>query len=353
MVSNVSPEVVLPSTGGVALDEPNTRLMHDLYPPLIGQRIRGLLGVAGLLVVFYLMAYRPLMFLLWPVVAVTILAAANLPMLVVERLAIRRILPDFPWRALPVTIWASGTLCVLHAPDDVGELLLRTRMNATFQQAVARTGRVWLCGLDKRGRGMVRVAGSLGLYPVRRVTSAPRRLGPVVEPTPTGPRPVDEPAVTLILRRLRRQRAFAIVIPCVAVALVAANWLVFPPQRWETPVVIFALACIVLMALAAISRSRSDGRTIRALRRAMAWHSVPFTMGGWVPVEEGRRGHLHGVAVLPDGVRLAVKLPSISTDLAANIRATGTLWLLDEPTAGTTAVAGLPDYPHFGTATIG
>jgi hypothetical protein len=61
---------------------------------------------------------------------------------------------------------------------------------------------------------------------------------------------------------------------------------------------------------------------------------------------------LSGLTMLADGRVVPFRLPKADPSMAANIAATGRLWVAGVPTPGV-AKAGVPGYPVLGTVWLG
>lgn len=83
------------------------------------------------------------------------------------------------------------------------------------------------------------------------------------------------------------------------------------------------------------------------------WHPVPITVTDigfdkpWQPFT------VRGTATLPDGTAVPVRIRGVESDLAANIKATGTLWVIDAPRPGLRTLAGVPGLVLVAQSTFG
>ena len=116
----------------------------------------------------------------------------------------------------------------------------------------------------------------------------------------------------------------------------------------------YDLAC-TLMVVALIALAIPFGvqdwlfwRRVRRLLNSGPWTSVPITLPNLVESFDVAHGH----ATLSDGRTIPVRVRT-SYSLAANIAATGLIWVAGEPAAGREMAVGLPGYSVLGHAHFG
>ncbi|WP_439385395.1 hypothetical protein [Amycolatopsis lexingtonensis] len=244
------------------------------------------------------------------------------------------------FRQVDVTaLVAAGRTVGVRLPDG---RWLRVRLDEAHRLLLAGHRRVWLLG-----KGPKVFVGFSGLVRVRRArvheTPPP---GAVAVPVPAGSgSPRLDPVLTAhrrqLARELRTTAAFLLVLAGFAL------WvrLDFPVLGW----IAWAFATGALLgALATGLRSIAHGRPLPADH----WTELRAVLDG--PVRMGRRGtaRLSGLTMLADGTVIAFRLPKADPSMAANIAATGRLWIAGVPRPGA-ARTGLPGYPVLGTVWLG
>jgi hypothetical protein len=216
---------------------------------------------------------------------------------------------------------------------DSGRLHVRLwYVNWGIRQVIARTGEVWLAGQE----GDTAVLFADGM-PVPLAAAVVRR-----------PRPSEVDAVGADVTLWWAKRFGQIQwIPVGLFAVLFTGLLVDIAQhtaRWWIPGLLFAglLGLLVFW-----------GREIIWLAKLFdgggEWQAYPVEIHMWQanPLLHGDLG-LH--LTLPDGTGLPVSVRWASTDLIANIRQTGRLWVLGRPKAGFRVVVGVPGYPIVASA---
>ncbi|MEQ0561429.1 hypothetical protein ABJI51_26500 [Amycolatopsis sp. NEAU-NG30] len=234
---------------------------------------------------------------------------------------------------------AAGRTVGVRLPDG---RWLHVRLGEAYRLLLAGHRRIWLLG-----RGAKVFAGFPGLVRVRRarIHDAPP-AGAAPLPAPAGsasPRldPVLAAHRRQIARELRRTSAFLLVLAAFAI------WVRhdFPPTGW----VAWTFAAGALLgALATAARALAHTRPLPADH----WTELRAVPDG--PVRMGRRGsaRLSGLTMLADGTVVGFRLPKADPSMAANIAATGRLWIAGVPRRGA-ATTGLPGYPVLGTVWLG
>ncbi|SEB42329.1 hypothetical protein SAMN04489727_1617 [Amycolatopsis tolypomycina] len=234
---------------------------------------------------------------------------------------------------------AAGRTVGVRLPDG---RWLRVRLDEAHRLLVAGHRRVWLLG-----RGPKVFVGFAGVVRVRRAgihdTPPPGAL-PVPQPAGSGSPRLD-PVLTAhrrqLARDLRATAAFLLLLSGFAV------WvgLDVPVVRW---VAWTFGAGALLGALAAVLRSVACDRPLPADH----WTELRAVLDG--PVRMGRRGsaRLSGLTMLADGRVIPFRLPKVDPSMAANIAATGRLWIAGAPAPGAVQT-GVPGYPVLGTVWLG
>jgi hypothetical protein len=83
------------------------------------------------------------------------------------------------------------------------------------------------------------------------------------------------------------------------------------------------------------------------------WTELRAVLAGPVQVVGGMFARLDGRAMLADGREVAFRMPKVDVSLAANVAATGQLWIAGQPRLGKTLKAGVPGYPLLGRVRLG
>lgn len=348
------PPLVFPQTNGRAYDDPNTALLHEVRGALLRRSLFGLLPLVVLGGFLLLSIVRhEIAGILFAGILLALLLVSQAYALWLHLPQLRRgkaLLFQFAWRPAPATL-LSDKPCLARITLDQRQLTLRLRrLNWTGRQALLRTGGLWICGPDARGRALVRVAGSVG-QGIAEVTDATPTGVPPVLVHPSGPRPGDDPGLSYARRLFNRTMLVLVVIFALLDGLVAgflskagfadadpglAGWL------------IVQTLLLVLMCWSWFTGMRQ----FRRYANAPYWQPVPVSLDTWdaatnVAVRTGT-----GRIILPNGWRGYVEFPRLPLDLAANLRATGVLWLAGDAAPGQTVPIGLPGFPLRGVVKI-
>ncbi|WP_372667690.1 hypothetical protein [Amycolatopsis kentuckyensis] len=235
---------------------------------------------------------------------------------------------------------AAGRTVGVRLPDG---RWLRVRLDEAYRLLVAGHRRVWLLG-----RGPKVFVGFSGVVRVRRARihdAPPAGAVAVAAPAWSGsPRldPVLSAHRRQIARELRATAAFLLVLAgfalWVRLDFPAVGWVAWP----------FAAGAL-LSASAAVLRSFAHGRPLPAEH----WTELRAVLDG--PVRMTRRGgaaRVSGLTMLADGTVVGFRLPKADPSMAANIAATGRLWIAGVPKPGA-AKTGVPGYPVLGTVWLG
>ncbi|MEU8630791.1 hypothetical protein AB0C38_01385 [Amycolatopsis sp. NPDC048633] len=234
---------------------------------------------------------------------------------------------------------AAGRTVGVRLPDG---RWLRVRLDEAHRLLVAGHRRVWLLG-----RGPKVFVGFSGVVRLRRarILDAPPWAA-VAVPEPAGSwSPRLDPVLTAHRRQIARElRATAVFLLVLAGF---AGWvrLDFPVMGW----IAWAFAAGALLgALVTALRSVTYQRPLPADH----WTELRAVLDG--PVRMGRHGaaRLSGLTMLADGQVIGFRLPKADPSMAANIAATGRLWIAGVPRPGA-AKTGVPGYPVLGTVWLG
>lgn len=233
---------------------------------------------------------------------------------------------------------AAGQAVGVRLPDG---RWLRVRLDEPYRLLLAAHRRVWLLG-----RGPNVFVGFPGVVRVRRarILDTPPAGAAGLPPVVGAYSPRLDPVLTAHRRRIARDvralAAFLLVLAGIAF------WvrLDFPATGWLAWT--FAGGAL-LTALSAATRSLVYRRPLAADH----WTELRAVLDG--PVRLGRRGaRLSGLTMLADGTVVGFRMPNADPSMAANIAATGRLWIAGVPRPGG-ATAGVPGYPVLGTVWLG
>ncbi|MEV6640941.1 hypothetical protein [Amycolatopsis sp. NPDC051371] len=234
---------------------------------------------------------------------------------------------------------AAGRTVGVRLPDG---RWLRVRLDEAYRLLLAGHRRVWLLG-----RGPKVFVGFSGVVRVHRarIFDAPPAGAVAVPSVAVSGSPRRDPVLAAHRRRLARElratAAFLLVLAAFAVWVRVD----FPATRWAALTV---AAAALLGALVAATRAFIHGRPLPADH----WTELRAVLDG--PVRMGRRGaaRLSGLTMLADGTVVGFRLHKADPSMAANIAATGRLWIAGVPRPGA-AKTGVPGYPVLGTVWLG
>jgi hypothetical protein len=352
--SPTQPPLVLPQQYGRAIDDPNTALLEQIRTRLIRRQFVpvGLLLLLGALdyLSFSEGDFTEPVFL--GIVIVVLLASltANCWLYLPLQRRGKALLSRFGWRPVPVTI-LSDKPCQVRVTLEGTEVTLRLRrFYWVAKQAMLRTGTLWICGPDERGRALARVAGSVGSGMADVIEAVPTGTPPVLA-RPSTPRPGDDPALSYHRRVYNRVMLTQI---AVLVLLVGAGVGIVTRAQGSldnTSPAVFGGAAALLVALSVAALGYAKGRKMfQQVADAPYWQPVPVSLDVWdEPANRSLRTGA-GRVILPNGYHAYVDFPRLSFDLAANMRATGVLWLAGYGAPGETVPIGLPGYALRGVA---
>lgn len=178
----------------------------------------------------------------------------------------------------------------------------------------------------------------------------------VFRPAPaTGSAPLDaEPVSAERLLSLHRRTMAHQYLVAAGLGLVAALFGVWAMADFPEPDSVIVLGAMVIAVLGALS---VPGLVIAALMLLRPlppkeWTELPVISG---PADVNMLGMVtvRGKVMLPDGREVTLRAGGSDHALAANIAATGRLWVLGVPVAGKAALAGVPGHAVFGPVRFG
>jgi len=242
---------------------------------------------------------------------------------------------------------AAGRIVGVRLPDG---RWLRIRLGEAFRLLLAGDRRVWLLG-----SGPKVFVGFPGVVRVRRarIHDAPPAGAVTLQPTAWSASPSLDPVLTAHRRSMARELWTGAGFLLIVAGLSAWVRLDFPAGDRLTGfvVVVFTGFAVVALLAAAAAVTRSLG-----YRRPLAadhWTELRAVPDG--PVRMGRQGsaRLSGLAMLADGSIVGFRMHQADPSMAANIAATGRLWIAGVPRPGHPAKTGVPGYPVLGTVWLG
>ena len=278
----------------------------------------------------------------------------------------RELLDTQPWRPADVSVFhqprgrARALGSRLRVLDASGEPIWLSvlGLNWSGQQVLARTGRVWLVGPDDEGNVAIRSSG-LAVPIAMAQVGAQQPADVLVEAQQRAPRRApkarDDVVVANLLAGPRRRSRTDLVAPILLLGLAIVVLVAILRSDHAAPrygeLIGSVLVILVLLAAFAGWRVSRLVRTSRIDRMLAAgpWRPVPVDLDG---TPDPRKQELRGNATLPDGGKVGVSVPRAGFVLAANVAATGLLWVVGEPSAGCRTVVGLPGYPLLAVATF-
>ena len=241
----------------------------------------------------------------------------------------------------------AGRVVGVRLPDG---RWLRVRLTESFRLLLARHRRIWLLGTGPKV--FAGFAGSVRLRGARVHDRPPSGAVPVPPPTWQSGSPRLDPVLGAHRRSIARGmvRGAAFLLGLAALA----TWirLDYPANEAARTLVVAVFTGIaVLAALAAV------GAVLGALRyrRPLAadhWTELRAVPDGPVRLRGHRAAQLSGLTMLADGRVVRFRLWDADPSMAANIAATGRLWIAGAPRPGAVR-AGVPGYPVLGTVHLG
>jgi hypothetical protein len=274
-----------------------------------------------------------------------------------------RMLQQQSWRPATVRVfsWGDDRKQHLLLVDDGSENPLRLRtygLDRVDEKVVmARTRRIWLVGPDARGKYLYCFAGLCipPLYAWVVDEQPPEDSEIMVEQAAPAllANAADDVVATWGLQWERRAlRVVLLVAGSTLIGFLVLSGVLLSTGAERAIESIAALGILLVLvgpvhAAVRIPRWLCLFARITRLRSAGPWTSVPVTLHDPVGRTQRRLRTYCGVATMPDGRTVPVGVRAL-VPMAANIAATGLLWIVGEPTPGRAFAVGLPGYPHTG-----
>jgi hypothetical protein len=271
------------------------------------------------------------------------------------------------WRAATVRVfsWGDGGKHLLLV-DEGCENPLRMRTygfdRVDQKMIMARTRRIWLVGPDAKGEYLYCVAGSCipPLFAWVVDEQPPEDSEVMVEQAAPAllANAADDVVATWGLERDWNRRAIwwvLLVAGSILIGSVVLSGVLLSTgaeHAIESIAALGVLLVFVVPFVVFLPRMLCLLGRITRLRSTGPWTSVSATMHDPVGPDKRRLRTYRGVATMPDGRTVSVGVHTMNS-LAANIAATGLLWIVGEPTPGRAFAVGLPGYPHIGIGRFG
>jgi hypothetical protein len=346
------PPLLLPRTDGLAIDDPDTALLQQIRVRLLNGRLVSVL-IVGAFVAYAILSPQVVSSALTGFLVLLIVPSSAYLLWLHEpqRRRGKALLGRYGWRGVPATLVADKP-CLVRIVLDERELTLRLRrMNWMGRQRLLRTGTLWICGPDERGRALGRYAGSVGDALADVTGAAPTGVPPILV-HPSGPRPADDPVLIWYERGYRRGLLIMMAILVLLIG-VGAGLLSRTDDEEFTRNLLAALAPVATVLIVIVYSAIARYQQFRRFAAATHWQAVPVSLDTWEATGRSlgvRTGT--GRIILPGGWRCYVEFPRLPLDLAANLRATGVLWLAGDAAPGETVPFGLPGYALRGVVKI-
>ncbi|MFC0546496.1 hypothetical protein [Kutzneria chonburiensis] len=247
--------------------------------------------------------------------------------------AARSLLNGTPAQRLAARIVAyKGERVVLA----VGAMHLQVRpVNWGLRQVIARTGEITVVGPDADGQAVVFLDGVPTPLPAKVVAAPePTEAEPVVPVSVNG---AEDQVPNWAARRI----AWLNWIPLAVALVVLAGFIALAPNSQVAVFYASGFGVLLLVVAILFLFVPSDQLRLRKLLAAGQWQAHPVTIESWKGEVRRPVGEL--TLVLASGYRLSIKFAT--TELVANISATGTLWMVGLPGDRKGAAVGIPGYP--------
>jgi hypothetical protein len=241
---------------------------------------------------------------------------------------------------------AGGRTVGVRLPDG---RWLRIRLDEAFRLLLAGDRRVWLLG-----SGPKVFVGFPGVVRVRRarIHDAPPAGAVTVPLTTWSASPRLDPVLAAHRRRRARElwEAAAFLLALAAFA----TWvrLDFPADDGATGFVVLVFTGLAVFALVAAIAVAARSVAYLGPQPADHWTELRAVPDGPVRVSPNGSARVSGLTMLADGRVVPFRINDGDPSTAANVAATGRLWIAGVPRPGRSAT-GVPGYPVLGTVRLG
>jgi hypothetical protein len=241
---------------------------------------------------------------------------------------------------------AAGRTVGVRLPDG---RWLRIRLDEAFRLLLAGDRRVWLLG-----SGPKVFVGFPGVVRVRRarIHDAPPARAVAVPPTAWSASPRLDPV--LVAHRRRHARELGEATAFLLALAGFATWvrLDFPAGDGATGFVVPAFTAVAVFALVAAIAVATRSVVYLGPQPADHWTELRAVPDGPVRLSPHGSARVSGLTMLADGRVVPFRIHDGDPSMAANVAATGRLWIAGVPRPGRSA-AGVPGYPVLGTVRLG
>jgi hypothetical protein len=244
----------------------------------------------------------------------------------------REFLGRSPWREAPATVVGATRI---ELDDPLVPAVRAMSMPSPYRAVVARTGRIWVTGPDRRGRVAVRVEGSRVIHPVRPLDRGRSRQAVHRDQATVTHRTARWMATTPVAMVLAMTGVYGLFSSITVTRLVSF---------------VFVVGSMTVLWCAMVGHRFAWCRLPRLIR-AGEWARVDVQVSPW----DARRDltvDAHGLIRLADGTVRSIRMRAATVDLLATIAETGVLWVAGEPTPGRTVAVGFPGYPLLASARV-
>lgn len=247
----------------------------------------------------------------------------------------------------PGGLVVAGRTVGVRLPDG---RWLRLRLGEEFRLLLAAHRRLWLLGSGRKV-----FVGFSGVVVVRRARVHDEPPAGAVAVPPAGwhsGSPRLDPVLAAHRRRIAAELGAGAAFMLALAALSTWVRLDFPAGDHTSGLVTVGFTASTVLALVGAAIGAVRAVAYRRPLPADHWTELRAVLDG--PVRMSRHGaaRLSGLTMLADGTVVGFRLPKADPSMAANIAATGRLWIAGVPKPGA-AKTGVPGYPVLGTVWLG
>jgi hypothetical protein len=241
---------------------------------------------------------------------------------------------------------AAGRTVGVRLPDG---RWLRIRLGEAFRLLLAGHRRVWLLG-----SGPKVFVGFPGVVRVRRarIHATPPAGAVAVPAAAWSGSPRLDPVLAAHRRRLARGRGEVVAFLLAVAGFATWVRLDFPVGDQATGFVAPAFTGVAAVALAGAVAVATRSVAYLGPQPADHWTELRAVLDGPVRLSPDGSARVSGLTMLADGRVVPFRLRQTDPSMAANVAATGRLWIAGVPRPGR-AATGVPGYPLLGTVRLG
>ncbi|WP_328446449.1 MULTISPECIES: hypothetical protein [unclassified Amycolatopsis] len=241
---------------------------------------------------------------------------------------------------------AAGRTVGVRLPDG---RWLRIRLDEAFRLLLAGDRRVWLLG-----SGPKVFVGFPGVVRVRRarIHDTPPAGAVAVAPTAWSGSPRLDPVLAAHRRRHARDLREAATFLLALAGFSLWVRLDFPADDRASGFVVLVFTGIAALALVAAIAVAARSVAYLGPQPADHWTELRAVPDGPVRMSPHGSARVSGLTMLADGRVVPFRIHDADPSMAANVAATGRLWIAGVPRPGR-AATGVPGYPVLGTVRLG